>query len=137
MHLSRSRHWKWVLSLSAGIAGLAVLYTFSPQEYGFYPRCLFFTLTGMTCPGCGALRALHHLLHGEVSAAFHFNPLVVIFAPLVPFAFATYAFGVISGRALSPERLLRPGWVWAAFAVGIGFAVARNLPFGPLAGFRL
>src|SRR2546421_11472933 len=58
----------------AGLAlvGAAVLFWFEPTQHAFYPICAFHRTTGLLCPGCGSLRALHQLLHGQVAAAFHF-----------------------------------------------------------------
>jgi hypothetical protein len=126
-----------MMPLVAGVGALAVLYLFSPEQHSFYPKCIFFTLTGMTCPGCGALRATHHLLHGELAAAFHFNPLIVISFPFLLCAFVAFALQIAGGREFSPERFLKPGWIWIGFAAGIVFAIGRNLPFAPFAAFRL
>ncbi|MGM9983726.1 MAG: DUF2752 domain-containing protein [Fibrobacter intestinalis] len=35
---------------------------------------------GIPCPGCGTLRSLNELLHGDFSEAFYFNPLTVLLA---------------------------------------------------------
>ena len=58
-----------VLAL-ASAGGLTVVYFFDPRNPGPYPICPFFGLTGCYCPGCGTLRALHQLLHGNPVAAF-------------------------------------------------------------------
>lgn len=54
-----------------------------------YPPCPFLYLTGFYCPGCGALRALHALLHLHWREAFALNPLVTVFAPVLVVYFAT------------------------------------------------
>ena len=44
--------------------------------------CLFRVATGYSCPGCGAQRALHSLMHGHFLAAIRYNyflPWVVVF----------------------------------------------------------
>jgi hypothetical protein len=66
----------------AGIAGIAVLFFFDPATAGFYPPCLFRTVFGTQCPGCGSLRAAHQLLHGNVAAAWALNKTVFIALPL-------------------------------------------------------
>lgn len=52
---------------------LVLLYFFPPQDFAFYPRCPFFALTGLKCPGCGSLRAIHKLLHFDFGVAFAYN----------------------------------------------------------------
>src|SRR4051794_24681088 len=71
------------------LAGLGVVYTFPPAEYGFYPRCLIFATTHWLCPGCGSTRALHELLHFNVQGAVHYNALSTF---LVPIAMAWFVF---------------------------------------------
>jgi hypothetical protein len=50
-----------------------VLFFFDPATTGLYPPCLFKTFLGVQCPGCGSLRAMHQLLHGNVAAAWALN----------------------------------------------------------------
>jgi len=68
---------------AVAVALLAVLYCWNPESHGFYPRCPLFVLTGLQCAGCGTLRALHCMLHGEFSRALAFNPLLVFAVPLL------------------------------------------------------
>ena len=65
----------------AGIAA-AVLFLFDPATAGFYPPCLFRTVFGAQCPGCGSLRAAHQLLHGNVQQAWALNKPLLIALPL-------------------------------------------------------
>src|SRR5690242_14513344 len=76
----------WVISglvVLTLLATAAVLYLFDPRFYSFYPTCLFHRTTGLLCPGCGSLRAVHELLHGHLRAAFHYNPLLVAGLPFL------------------------------------------------------
>jgi len=111
--------------LAAGAAaGSAILYRFSPQEYSFYPRCPFFALTGHYCPGCGATRAVHELLHGHLAAALHFNAAVSLLLPFVLWYFAAmYSAAVRENRIVWPPV---PQWTWkGALACVMLFGVAR------------
>lgn len=45
--------------------------------------CLFHNLFGTDCYGCGMTRALFSLLHFDFGAAWGYNRLVVIVAPLL------------------------------------------------------
>jgi hypothetical protein len=108
-----SEHVKWAapLAIAAG-AGLIVLYFWEPERYWIFPRCLFRELTGLDCPGCGSLRSVHYLLHGEIATAFRFNPLLYLLAPAL---------------FLCRRRLHKPAWLWSFVTLVILFTVARNL----------
>ena len=59
--------------------------------------CPLHALTGIPCPTCGTTRGLGSLLHGEIGAAFLWNPLLM--ALLVgAVLFAVYAAVVVLGR---------------------------------------
>ena len=63
-------------------AGILLLFFFDPATTSFYPPCLFKTVLGVQCPGCGSLRAAHQVLHGNVSAAWALNKPLLIALPL-------------------------------------------------------
>lgn len=63
------------------VAAIVVLYCFGPMQVSFYPRCPSKLLTGYDCPGCGTLRALHALSHGDVAAAWRFNAALFFALP--------------------------------------------------------
>lgn len=80
MHLSR----KIALSLGAvTLVALALLYAFVDPSSHLYPRCVFLSLTGLQCPGCGSQRAIHALLTGHFSQAWHFNALLILAIPFI------------------------------------------------------
>ena len=112
-------------------AGLAVLYTYPPAEFGFYPGCYFNTLTGLHCPGCGATRAAHALLHGDVSQALAYNPLFVLTLPLLVVVGLRFLVDLWTGRP-SPDRRL-PRWcVYSILGLILAFWVLRNVDVYPL-----
>jgi hypothetical protein len=45
--------------------------------------CLIRNLFGIKCPGCGMIRAMSSIFHGDLKGAFHYNKLVVIVFPLL------------------------------------------------------
>jgi hypothetical protein len=111
-------------ALFAALAGRVAMV--SPEQPGHYPRCPFRALTGLYCPGCGSLRALHDLTHGHVLAALEHNAL---FVAVLPVAVAAW-LRVVTGR--TSERAL-PRWAGlAVLAMLVVWTVVRNLP--PLRG---
>ncbi len=121
-----STRWlRVLLLLGIGLAG-AVLFFFDPARSWFYPHCLFHTITGLHCPGCGSLRALHALLHGQVAQALGLNPLILIGAPIV-----TYLMIRQRVRPGAPSPLSWPSMAWVVPGVLILYWIVRNLPFAP------
>ena len=109
-----------------------VVYLFDPRNPGMYPICPFFGLTGCYCPGCGTLRALHQLMHGNITAAFGYNAYAMLALPVV-----AYSLGVGGLRAWGlsvPPRVFVPArWIWTLLAAVLAFWLLRNLPFAPFA----
>jgi len=101
--------------VSAVVVGAAILYRFDPTTAGFFPPCMFRKLTGLLCPGCGTTRALHHLLHGDVGAAFALNPMLFAVAPFTAAATTSRRFAT------------HPVTGWAAAVVTMVWWVARNV----------
>lgn len=112
------------------IAGAAYLYIFEPGKTGFFPGCPFRALTGLTCPGCGVTRALHHILHGHFETAFTLNPLLLIAIPFLLIAFLRYSVIVMRGGVPRPNALPAP-YIYTIFFVILGFWIFRNTPFYP------
>lgn len=114
--------------LAVAVGG-AILFCFDPTQYHFYPTCIFHQATGLLCPGCGSLRALHQLLHGHLLTAFRFNPVLVVALPLL------LSFGVLYGvrkRRREPAGIMFPSrWLWAMGVIFLVFSVWRNLPGAP------
>ena len=123
-----------VLVLAAAVllpAGAAVLSSFPPAEYTFYPRCVFHAVTGLHCPGCGATRCLHALLHGDLAQALAYNALFVLMLPLLLAGLAAMAYSGWTGRPLF-RRTVPAGAIWAFLVVMIAYWVLRNIDVYPL-----
>lgn len=125
-----ARHWLWLVPVGLfGAAGIWALRTFDPNVAGnpFLP-CIFHSLTGLYCPGCGATRALHALVHFDLLRALSMNALLIVGAPIG---------GLLALRALHKlpawtDAWLRPianPWLWAGLVTLFG--VLRNLPWLP------
>ena len=114
-----------------GSLGVAMLYTFDPRNPDTYPVCPFLGLTGYHCPGCGTLRALHQLLHGNVIGALGYNPLTILSLPFIAYSYAAGATRAFRASVL-PRVFIPSGWIWVLLIGIIAFWVLRNVPVAPL-----
>ena len=120
----------WVLTAGLLSAACLTLYWFEPTRSPFYPRCLFHEWTGLACPGCGSLRAVHQLSHAHLWAAFQFNPLLISLLPFVLWQMGERFYRNL--RGIAPRELFpAPAWGWLALGLVIGFTIIRNLPLYP------
>lgn len=113
------------ICLAGGFVTGLILYFFDPARVPLYPVCQFHQLTGLDCPGCGSLRALHELLHGHLATALHLNLLLVLSLPLLAWLALRFVWREITGE---PAVIVRPFWLWLYLAAWIAFGVLRNLP---------
>ncbi|HWW00964.1 MAG TPA: DUF2752 domain-containing protein [Candidatus Acidoferrum sp.] len=123
----------WLIATMSVLAA-AVLFWFDPSRFHFYPLCLFHSVTGLLCPGCGSLRALHQLFHGHVVAAFHLNPLLFICLPFFLWNGVARLVRHVTGQPRA--RSLRAVWFWLFLGSALMFGVLRNLPGEPFAFLR-
>lgn len=104
----------YILLGIGAIAVLALLCFFDPSTSAIFPPCPTNALTSLYCPGCGTLRAMHALLHGDLKEALSQNILAVIFIPILP---AIYFFPKYFRKPIVPAAML---------VIFILYAILRN-----------
>lgn len=117
----------------AGVAAIAVasvglVAAVDPNEPGHYPTCPFLAVTGLFCPGCGSLRAVHALAHGEVGAAAGLNILTVL--AILPLVGVWAAWLRRSWRGTQRSSIAPAAALWALLLLVFAFVVLRNIPVG-------
>ncbi|MBA2769834.1 MAG: DUF2752 domain-containing protein [Sporichthyaceae bacterium] len=112
----------------AASAVVVVLATVDPNEPGHYPTCPVLALTGRYCPGCGSLRAVHALAHGDVAEALSLNLLTVL--AVVPLAVVWVQWVRRSWRGRQRSTVAPAAVLWGLLVVVAFFTVLRNLPVG-------
>ena len=96
------------------------------------PPCLFYELTGLYCVGCGAGRCLLALLRLDIYAALRFNPLVLLFLPIVLYYFLKIYLAFLLGRDILPVPQFRNRAVGIMILILVlAFGVLRNIPVFP------
>jgi Protein of unknown function (DUF2752) len=111
--------------LVAAAAGTALDAVMDPTRTHI-PLCPLHAVTGLDCPFCGSLRAVHALTRGDLRAAVQDNLLLVGSLPALAALWLCWVARVRAGRPRRPwPRLLVVGLV----AVAAIYFVLRNLPF--------
>ena len=121
--------------IAAAVAlGCVTAYTYlrNPFEPGAFPTCLLYASTGTYCPGCGGLRAVHQVLHGQIADAISLNALAILVVIPVTLVALGWWMGAAAGLDWRPPRL-HPAVYWGAAALVLAFWVLRNI--GPFAGY--
>ena len=121
----------YVGAFFAGGVALSALYATT----GLGLPCPFRAVTGWDCPLCGGTRMGDALLHGDVSAAFGFNPLAVVGLLMLGILGVLWAVEAAGGPAVRLPRPLadrlqrvRPShWLVAGLVVAVIYTLARNL----------
>jgi len=122
---------RWPLALVATmtVAGVALLWRVDPNQPGSgLPPCPIHAYTGLFCPGCGATRAMHALVHGDVLQAMAMNPVFTLALPLLSLLLLDKLTRLpprLSALALRVSDA-RP---WAVLL--LGYTLLRNLPWAP------
>lgn len=79
----QTRRKATIAALAAAVVAAVVFYGLhDPTADGLAPRCMFKTLGGYDCPGCGFQRAMHAMLHGDFAAAWHYNAFLFFMLPV-------------------------------------------------------
>jgi Protein of unknown function (DUF2752) len=114
----------------AGIGACAYISMVDPNHSSAYPQCPTKLLTGLDCPMCGATRAVHSLLQGNLVGAMDHNLMFVLLLPAMIYAFVAWT-ATRMGHPMKPIPM-SSNKVWIPLAgVLLVFTVLRNLPGPP------
>lgn len=119
------------IGLLIGFTGLAVLFfALDPARHDLFPRCLFNSITGYYCPGCGSQRAIHSLLHLNFAGVVSHN---FLFLPAILLIIYHYSFPILN-RFFNwklPNIFYFKNTPWIILSVVILFWIFRNIPTYP------
>lgn len=124
-----ANRWAWVLMGIIAVGGAASLYYFfDPAAHTWFPKCPVKALTGLDCPGCGSQRAIHALLHGRISEAFHFNALILPFIPYVGLGLGYRLIKEPNAMQLKLRKILYGEYaIWVVGIVTFLYFILRNV----------
>ena len=124
-----------IVLLILGIAGLVFIYMVKPGGDNIYPKCPTRYFTGLNCPGCGTLRAVHSLLHLQIKEALKFNLLLVVLSPFLIYGIVVYLTDALFSRKL-PDIFGNKVFLWVIIGMIVAFTVLRNIPVYPFNIFK-
>jgi hypothetical protein len=117
-----------LLFLIIGVA--VVFFVLDPVKHSIFPNCMFHSLTGAYCPGCGSQRALHSLLHFDIAGVVSYNFLFLPAALLILYHYTHPLLNKFFNWKL-PNLFYLKSTPWIIFGVVILFWIFRNLPWYP------
>jgi hypothetical protein len=132
-----ARRWERMLApaITIGSLGAATvaLHFRDPHESGSWGFCPS-ALLGISCPGCGGLRAVNDLTDLRLVDAASSNLLFVLAIPLILFGLARWVRDEWRGTARAARPEISPLMATGVVTLLAVFTVLRNLPpFGWLA----
>ena len=118
-----------ILTGAAGFGALGLLHVRDPHGSGSYGYCPFLLVTGHPCPGCGGLRAMNNLTHGDLVGALSSNAMAVVLLVVMAVAGVVWTYRRWRGEP-APLLELKSPVLWALVAGFAVFGVLRWTPWG-------
>lgn len=117
----------WILIVFLLFA--VILYFLFPTFLKQYlPGCMFLTITGLYCPGCGGTRAVIALLRGKLLTSFICHPFVPYTAFVGGWFMISQSIERISKGRLPVGMKYRDIYLWIAFVlVAVNFLLKNIL----------
>ncbi|MGN0614065.1 MAG: DUF2752 domain-containing protein [Porcipelethomonas sp.] len=115
-----------VLIMLAAISAAGVIY-FILSSHGISLPCVFYEITGLYCPGCGATRMCASLMKLDFYSAFRSNQVSFFVVPLIGAIMARRIFCYIKYGEAKNEKWMSISCTIALVMLVI-FGVLRNLP---------
>jgi hypothetical protein len=123
--------WRRLSAPVATVGGLALatvaLHARDPHVRGSWGVCPLASM-GIYCPGCGGLRAVNDLTHGDVLAAASSNLALVVVLPFAVAGLLAWVAARWRGVPLRVGARVAAPVGWSALALLAVFTVLRNLP---------
>jgi len=112
--------------------GMIALYFFwDPSQIAIFPKCPFYSLTGLYCPGCGSQRAVHDLIHGNLLDGFRHNYLILLLIAVLAYQAYIFVSQYILKTPVKNNILHKSKVTNVILFTVILFWIFRNLPWFP------
>ena len=116
---------KRILKRNLIILAIGLAYVLWVRATGIGIPCLFYTVTGLKCPGCGISRMLLSLLRLDFRAAFHYNPFLLLTSPILVFLLIESDLQYL--RNERKKTLLGQILLWGELVGLLAYGIIRNI----------
>lgn len=93
----------------------------------YLPPCLFLTLTGFYCPGCGGTRAVAALAQGKPVTSLIYHPFVIYTAAVGGWFMVSQTVERISKGRFAIGMKYRDFYLWIALGLVVVNFLAKNI----------
>lgn len=95
--------------------------------WNYTTPCVFHTITGIYCPGCGGTRAVYALFQGRCMQSFLYHPLVVYTAIVGSWFLVSHTIEKLSFGKIKIGMHYRHAYLWIALALVVINVILKNL----------
>lgn len=120
--MNMDKQAKRIIAWGALVLLCFLLYFLNPEDFTLY-RCPVYYWTGIKCPGCGALRAMHHYMRMDFETAFRYNMLLPFFVLFIAADFLIMRKGSGKLRRFFTGNL----FIGFVLAVLLSWMILRNI----------
>lgn len=107
---------------------LYLLYQIMPVHLEkFFMPCMFKTVTGLYCPGCGGTRAAAALFKGKFLLSFLYHPIVPYTAVIYIWYMFSHSLERLSRGKIKAGMSYRDAYLWIALGLVAGNFLVKNL----------
>lgn len=94
--------------------------------------CMFHTITGLYCPGCGVSRMIISIFKFDFYQAFRYNPLLFIMLPFFIILIVNYVYSIMLKKVPLYKKINNKVWILFVIILVL-YAIIRNiyLPLSP------
>ena len=103
-----------------------VLFPHFVLSFGTRP-CVFYTLTGYFCPGCGGTRSLRALLSGKIFVCAVDFPMIFYAAVVFAWFMISQTIERVSGSRIRIALRFRDVYIWIALLLIVVNCLVKNL----------
>jgi len=120
------------ISIPIAILALGMLYfNLNPKSFAYFPKCPFYSFTGLYCPGCGSQRAFHEMLHGNLWVGIQHNFLIILALLVIFYKFYVFYHNSFQKENTVKNILYHNAAPWVILVVVLSFWILRNIPMDP------